>query len=228
VVIIPVCELPVYFTVFPPAVAVSVDMVDVPPIFSVPVAPLVKLPVPMRVVAAVSVPLLVYVPVIEILAIDVVLVPLKDIAVPLKVCIPVSAVNVVELLTKLFENVKVGMAEVAVSVQIAPLFKVISPLNVIKLVVEVDPKLNVPVTDVAPFTINGRFMVSVAPELIVNPAQVIVPLRVVTTPAPVVAITAASVVAGATPPTHVAPTAQSPPAVVLVIVAAYNELVIDK
>jgi hypothetical protein len=160
-------------------------------------------------------------------AMDVVLVPLNAIAVPLKVCTPVRAVKVVELLTKLFENAKVGLADVAVSVHTAPLFKVTSPLNVIKLeVVFVEPKLKVPVTDVVPFTIKGLFIVRVDPEFIVNPAQVIVPAAVVTAPAPVVAITAASVLLGATPPTQVAPVAQSPPVAVLVIVAAPKDLVI--
>lgn len=160
-------------------------------------------------------------------AMDVVFVPLNAIAVPLKVCTPVRAVKVVELLTKLFENAKVGVAEVEVSVHTAPLFKVTSPLNVIKLEVAlVDPKLKVPVTDVVPFTIKGLFMVRVDPEFMVNPAQVIVPAAVVIAPAPVVAITAASVVAGATPPIQLAPAAQSPPVAVLVIVDAPKDFVI--
>jgi hypothetical protein len=203
-------------------------MVEVPPIFKVPVAPLVKVPAPISVVVAVKIPLFVYVPVIEILAIELVLLPLNDIPVPLKVCTPVSAVKVVELLMKLFAKVKVGIAEVAVSVHIAPLFKLTSPLKVIRLEVAfVDPKFKVPVTEVAPLTMNGLFMVRVAPLLMVNPAQVIVPAAVVIAPAPVVAITAASVLVGATPPIQLAPAAQSPPVVVLVIVAACIKLVIE-
>ena len=44
---------------FPAAVAVRVVIPDVPPIFSVPVAPLVNVPVPDRAVLAVIVPLFV-------------------------------------------------------------------------------------------------------------------------------------------------------------------------
>jgi hypothetical protein len=47
-----------------------------------------------------------------------------------------------------------------------------------------------------------------------------VPADVVTAPVPVVAMTTSSVVAGAVPPTHVVPVAQSPPVAVLVLVVA--------
>ena len=51
--------MPVKLTVLPTAVAVRVVMEDVPPIFKIPVAALVKPPVPANAVATVSVPLFV-------------------------------------------------------------------------------------------------------------------------------------------------------------------------
>lgn len=54
-----VCEPPVYLTVFPPAVATRLVMVEVPPIFKVPVAPLVKVPAPVSEDEAVKTPLFV-------------------------------------------------------------------------------------------------------------------------------------------------------------------------
>ena len=79
-------------------------IVEVPPIFNVPVAPLVKPPTPptpASAVATVNVPLFVVVPDIETDGIAVVVEPLIVFAVPLKVCTPVLAVNVVALFVKL-------------------------------------------------------------------------------------------------------------------------------
>lgn len=131
------------------------------------------------------------------------------------------------MFVKFPEKVNVAAAPVVVSFHTALLFKVTSPLKAIaRTVPDVDPKFIVPDIDVAPFTINGRYMVRIAPLLMVNPAQVIVPALVVTELTPVVAMTTTSVAAGTTPPTHVLPVAQSPPVAVLVIVAPCTKLAV--
>ena len=67
---------------------------DVPPIFSVPVAPLVNVPVPDRPAVTVSVPLLVIVPVIATLGIVIALVPPMVFVAPENVWVPELAVYV--------------------------------------------------------------------------------------------------------------------------------------
>ena len=72
---------------------------------------------------------------------------------------------------------------------------------------------------IAPFTaICVVVHVNVAPKFTVN--EPIVVAGLVTLPAPVVAITMASVVAGTAFPTHVAGVVHAPPVAVLVIVVA--------
>lgn len=154
--------------------------------------------------------------------------PLSVMPVPENPCAVFCAVNVVALFVKLFVKVNVAAAPVVVSFHTAPPLSVTAPLKVIMREPAVDPKFIVPVIDVVPFTINGRHMVSTEPLLIVSPAQVIVLPEVVTAPAPVVAMTTESVASGTTPPTHVVVAAQSPPAGVLVLIAASAPAAITK
>lgn len=109
---------------------------------------------------------------------------------------------------------------VAGSVQTAPLFRVTSPVNVIaRAVVVLELKFIVPDIMVVVVTVKFRVTARVDPLLITRLLQVVV-ADMVTTPAPVVAMTTASVDRGTTPPTQVVVTDQVPPAAVLVMVAA--------
>ena len=105
----------------------------------------------------------------------VVVVPLS-VPAALKVCRPASAVKVLALFVRLPPKVKVSKTVLVppfVSSQTVPLLSVTLPLNAIaRTVVEVEPKSIVPLIDVDPFTVNGRSITSVAPLLIVSPAQV--------------------------------------------------------
>ena len=87
---------------------------------------------------------------------------------PLNVCDVACEVKVVALLVKLPEKVKVAAAPVIVSSQTAPAFKVTSAKDIALTVPLVEPKLMVPVIDVVPVTVNGRYIVREAPVLIVR------------------------------------------------------------
>ena len=127
------------------------------------------------------------------------------------------------LFTRLLPKVKSAAAPVVVSFQTAPLLSITAPLNVIvRTVVLVEPKFILPDMVVAPLTVKSRYIVSVAPLLMVSAAHVydapmVLPCTLL---APVVAIITESVAAGATPPTQVLPVPQTPPLAVLVLVAA--------
>jgi len=134
------------------------------------------------------------------------------------------------------------------SVQTAPLFNVTSPLNIIaRAVVLVEAIRILPEMLVAPNMVMARDKLKIAPLLIVNAPNVvpftlfvvmlsIAPELMVTEPAdvcttaavkltedvPVVAMITASPVAGITPPTQVVVVFQAPPAVVDVMVAAFD------
>ena len=80
------------------------------------------------------------------LGIDVIVEPLTDLLLPLKVCTPVFVVNVVALFVIL---PAILYAEIAVSFQTEPAFKVMSP---VKVFVPVLPSVYVPVIFVVPVT----------------------------------------------------------------------------
>jgi hypothetical protein len=143
---------------------------------------------------------------------------------------------------KLPAKAKFAEAPVVVSFQMEPLLRVTMPVYVIVLTVPlVEPKFIVPEILVAPSIVIERRIVAVPPLLIVKEPNVMVPPLVVnvapeltvtepaavwvniaeifTAPAPVVAIMTASPAEGTTPPIHVPPAFQFPPAGVLVIVA---------
>ena len=169
----------------PTAVAVSVVMVDVPPIFSVPVAPLVSPPAPVSAVPTVKVPLFVYVPVTATDGIE--NVPLTVLPAPLKVWTPVPALNV-----PAFEILpgKVKAALPAVLFHVAPALTVTSPLKAFVPVAEdmVRIPLVPPPTVVLPVTVKAKApAVKVVPPPttrfppIANPTTVVVvavPLKV--------------------------------------------------
>jgi hypothetical protein len=86
---------------------------------------------------------------------------------------------------------------------------------------EVPPSVNWPAPLTLPLTVSTLplAMERIEPELIVIPAQVRLPLVFTVLPN-VVAMMTESVARGATPPTHVPPKFQLPPAAVLVIMPA--------
>jgi len=192
--------------VLPAAVAVSVVIAEVPPMLSTPVALLANEPAPARAVDTVNDPVLLLLPVNMAIGMAVTVAPLSVMLVPLNVCTGLWAVNVVALFTRLFAKVNTAAAPVIVSFQTAPLLSVTAPLNVmVRTVVLVEPKFIVPEMVVEPLTVKFRYMVSVAPVLMVSAAHVYdAPTRLpCTLLAPVVAMITESVAAGATPPTQV-------------------------
>ena len=137
----------------PTAVAVSVVTVDVPPIFSVPVAPLVKVPAPASAVPTVKDPLFVYVPLTVTDGIE--NVPLIVLPAPLKVWIPVPALN-----DPAFERLpgKVKATLAAVLFHVPPALTVTSPLKALVPVAEdiVRIPLVPPPTVVVPVTVKAK------------------------------------------------------------------------
>lgn len=87
-------------------------------------------------------------------------------------------------------------------------------------------KVMVPLLLIFPATVKVLMPIEkIDPELTVTPAHVaFAPSE--TKFAPVVAMTARSVVAGTAPPTQVPPVAQFPPVAVLVLVAAFNNVTV--
>lgn len=169
--------------------------------------------------------------------------PLIVIPVPEKVCVVFCAVKVVALFVRLLAKENVAAAPVVVSFQTAPLLRVTAPLKVmVRAVVLEEPKLIVPLIEVAPITIIDLYIVTVPPGFIVSAPKIkvppevvsVAPLFTVTDPAavwlmlapmvtalaPVVAMITASPTPGTTPPTQVDAVAHVPPVVVDVIVAA--------
>ena len=136
-----------------PAVdAVSIVMVEVPPIFRMLVAPCVNVPAPVNAVVTVNVLLFVNVPVTATFGIEVVVAPLSIFEAPVKVWVPVPLVNEVALFVKLPCILKV---QLLLLVQLVPEFRVTSPFNVIVLA---DPGLKfiVPVIFVVKFIVVVR------------------------------------------------------------------------
>ena len=137
-------------------------MVKVPPIFSVPVAPLVNAPVPESAVPTVKAPLFVYVPVTATDGIE--NVPVIVLPAPLKVWTPVPALNV-PVFEILPGRVKATLA--AVLFHVAPASTVTSPLKALVPVAE--DKVKIPLvplpTVVAPVTVKAKApAVKVAPS----------------------------------------------------------------
>ena len=204
----------------PAAVAVSVVITDVPPIFSVPVAPLINVPAPDSAVPTVRMPLLVYMPVTATLPIEVVVAPLKVWPAPLKVYTAVVTLKEVALFVKL---PLMAYEVVSVSFHAAPLLSITLPANTFACAPD---KVIVPVIFAFPFTVKTPEQVSVPPLMMVRepivklmPVAVSVPpLLIVTDPicvmiAPTLTATliaTSSAAVGTTPPAHVPGVAQSP------------------
>ena len=134
------------------AVAVSVDIAEVPPKLSVELAACVNPPPPDSAVPRVSVPLLVYVPVT--VTEGIVNVPLIVLPAPLKVYTPVPALNVPEL--DILPG-KVNATFAAVLFHVAPALTVTSPLKAFVPVAE--DMVNIPPvpppTVVVPVTVSA-------------------------------------------------------------------------
>lgn len=169
----------------PVAVAVRVVMETVPPRLRTPVAPSVNPPAPDRAVDTVIVPERVGVPVIATFGIALSVPPVMVIPVPLKVCKPAKVEKVEASFAKLPLKVKVSKTALvppAVSSHTAPLLRVTAAKFIALVVADVEAKLIVPLTVVAPVTVSGRSIQTVPPELIVTEPNCMLPPEVVSVP----------------------------------------------
>lgn len=181
VVIVPV--VPLRFTI--PALArvvIEQEGLAVPLILTIPVEVFVKLPVPLNRVPTVNVPLLVTViPVIVVFGID--NVPLRACALLVKVYAPVPDVNVPLLFVTPPLILIASLIELS---QVAPEFRVTSPVNV--FVPAVEEKVNLPLVPapilVVPVTVKLKppwlkvtlSSITRLPEMVIVFAEVLIPL----------------------------------------------------
>lgn len=136
-------------TTLPTAVAVSVVMPEVVPIFSVPVAPLVNPPVPDRAAFAVTVPLLVSVtPVTVKVLLKVATAPAPTVMVPVTVVVPVMVMLAVDVNVPATLSVPV-LVSVELWVSVPPEFTVTPAVVVAGVTVTVLPLTIVTVSPLA-------------------------------------------------------------------------------